>query len=295
MDYQQICIDSALAGGNAVELVKSVETIRKKDSLQHHSIVTNADHDSQKAILEIIHSNDPDSLFMTEEHVPELLHGRMMVKNTLDRLKDSGVYIIDELDGTSSRRIGHYEWSISVGYVKNLVNLSAAIYAPDVYGGALFYASKGRGGFIRTGIKTGKTIDTKMQVQKNSLEDSYLIFGVDCNLPRYPIHNKLMHMLAEKARTTNSNGSCALPLGLVAAGRADALIQPPQSPWDYAAGKLLVEEAGGKVIFYEIQDGKIIPIERLEPRHYNPEIKAVGFVAANPSLAKEIMDYLVKI
>lgn len=293
VNYLNVCIDSALAGGNAVELTKSGETLRKKDSLGHHAIVTNYDHNSQKAILEIILSNDPASLFMTEEHVPELLHGRMIALDNLDKLSDSGVYVIDELDGTSSRRIGHYEWSISVGFVKNLINFAGAVYAPEVLGGALFYASKGNRGFVKTGLKTEITTETPMQVSQNSLEDSYLIFGVDCFLTRYPIHNKLVNILADKSRTSNSNGSCALPLGLVAAGKADALIQPPQSPWDYAAGKLLVEEAGGKVIFYEMQDGKINPIERLEARHYNPNIKAVGLVAANPFLAEQIMDICI--
>lgn len=289
-DYLQVCMDSALAGGRAVELTKSAETLRKKDSLGHHAIVTNYDHNSQKAILEVILSNDPTSLFMTEEHVPELLQGRMITQDSLDKLKDSGVYVIDELDGTSSRRIGHYEWSISTGFVKNMINTAGAVYAPDVHGGALFYASKGDGGFVRTPEKK-----EKLQVSQNSLEDSYLIFGVDCFLTRYPIHNKLVNVLADKARTLNSNGSCALPLGLVAAGKADALIQPPQSPWDYNAGKLLIEESGGRVLFYELKDGKINPIERLEAKHYNPNIKAVGLVAANPNLAEQIMDTLVSI
>lgn len=93
----------------------------------------------------------------------------------------------------------------------------------------------------------------------------------------------------------NSNGSCALPLGLVAAGRADALIQPLQCPWDWAAGKLLVEEAGGSIVFYEFDNNKIKPLDKLELRHYNPEKRAVGFIAGNEKIVREITDLLLQI
>jgi fructose-1,6-bisphosphatase/inositol monophosphatase family enzyme len=295
MDHLKLCIESALAGGEAVVATKSRETQAKNDPLGHHAIVTPADYNSQKAILETILANDTQSLFMTEEHVPELLQRRTITRDNLARLKDTGVYIIDELDGTSSRSIGHYEWSVSVGFVKKLESIAGAVLSPEIFGGALFFASKGEGGFMRTGLKTEFTKESPMKVQNNSLDESYLICGVDCNLTRYPIHNQLIHLLADKSRTLNLNGSCALPLGLVAAGCADALIQPPQSPWDYAAGRLLVEEAGGRVIFYEMQNGRINPIETLSPIHYNPNTKEVGFVAANPHLAEQIMDILVSI
>jgi myo-inositol-1(or 4)-monophosphatase len=289
-DYLFTCIRSALAGGRAVQATRTEQSAVKPESFGHHAIVTNADFNSQRAILKTITYSNPEALFMTEEHVPELLKGKTITSGNLQRLQYSKVYIIDELDGTSSRRIGHYEWSISVGYLENLVHVAGAVFAPEVFGGALFYASKEKGAFMKT--KRGLE---KLNVSQNTLRDSYLIFGVDCFLTRYPVHNRLVHILADETRTINSNGSCALPLGLVAAGKADALIQPPQSPWDYAAGKLLVEESGGRIIFYETKNGKITPLEKLEIRHYNPDERAVGFIAANPSLAEQIMDNLLRI
>jgi fructose-1,6-bisphosphatase/inositol monophosphatase family enzyme len=109
-----------------------------------------------------------------------------------------------------------------------------------------------------------------------------------------------MTKLGDKSRTTNMNGSCALGLGLVAAGHADALIQPLQSPWDWAAGKLLVEEAGGKIIFYEMEKTgkeytKIVSMDNIKPRHYNPDERTLGFVAANENLAEQIMKMLLEL
>ena len=104
----------------------------------------------------------------------------------------------------------------------------------------------------------------------------------------------MVTQLGDRVRTSNSNGSCALPLGLVACGKADALVQPLQSPWDWAAGKVFIEEAGGKMIFYEMDErGGIRPVDRLEPRHYNPEERTVGFVAASERNAYDILDMLL--
>jgi myo-inositol-1(or 4)-monophosphatase len=152
--------------------------------------------------------------------------------------------MIDELDGSSSFQVGHYEWSVSVSFVRELEFLAGAVYAPKILNGTLFYASRGRGAFERSG-KRGK----RLKVGESKLKDAYIVFGVDCFLEKYPIYNRLLKKLGNPARTTNGVGSCALGLGLVAAGRIDALIQPPQSPWDYSAGKVLVEEAGGRFFF----------------------------------------------
>ena len=126
----------------------------------------------------------------------------------------------------------------------------------------LFFTSRGNGAFLeqngrKQGIEVGKC---------DNMKDAYGIFGPDCTLAKYPVHNRLMSRLGDIARTTNMNGSCALALGLVAAGRADALIQPLQSPWDWAAGKVLVEEAGGTVTRF---DGTHWSVENCENLVYS--------------------------
>ena len=295
MENLDIVKNAALAGGYAVRDYRPTDTEVKEDpDVGRHAIVTSADYKSQAAILKEIRGHyeaKTAPFFMTEEHVEdEWFRDRLIRENNLGEILSSEVYIIDELDGSSSKRIGHYEWSVSVGLIDKLEHTTAAVFAPDVFGGALFYASKENGSFMR-GVG-GR--DERTKVSDIDLENSYLIVGVDSFLSKYPIHNKLLPVLGDRARTMNSNGSCALPLGLVAAGRADALIQPPNCPWDWAAGKLLVEEAGGVVMFYELKDGKIKFIEKLEARHYNPNKRTVGFIAANKGLAERIRDLFLK-
>lgn len=106
-----ICKASALAGGIAVASYKPKEARGKDDKyVGHHAIVSSADFKSQSAILKEIRKYDPAALFMTEEHVKQSqFKDRLVTKDSLDRMLSSRVYIIDELDGSSSKKIGHYE------------------------------------------------------------------------------------------------------------------------------------------------------------------------------------------
>ncbi len=289
MNDLELCIGAAIKGGNSISNYKPLKERIKKDSyVGHHAIVSSADYKSQRAILSVL-KQDRNALFMTEEHVKDKYFRDRLVRSDLDCLRDSRVYIIDELDGSSSFKIGHYEWSISVGLMENLEHKVGAVSAPHIRNGTLFYAARGDGAFIK---ENGK--DKRLKILKRGLGDSYIIFGVDCFLKKYPLHNKFLHELADLCRTSNSNGSCALPLGLVAAGKADALIQPLQCPWDWAAGKLIVEEAGGEMIFYELEGKKVKILEKLEPKHYAPTKRAVGFIAAHKDLAEIIAEKLIK-
>ncbi|MDD5193714.1 MAG: hypothetical protein PHF67_03960 [Candidatus Nanoarchaeia archaeon] len=290
VNYLKICIDAALAGGEAISNTtqKKVET-KDEPNVGYHAIVGRADFRSQRAILRKIQGLDQKSYFLTEEFPPRNLRNRSLDGEDLQKLADSGCYVIDELDGSSSFHTGHYEWSVSVGFVHSLEFLAGAVYAPKVLNDALFYASRGKGAFLESGNKR-----KRLRVSQSRLEDSYIAFGPDCFLKKYPKHNWLLTRLGDVARTTNGIGSCALGLGLVASGKIDALIQPLQSPWDYSAGKVLVEEAGGKVLFYQIKDGKITFVRNLKSSHFDPVIRQLGLIAANDSLARKIKRIIVE-
>lgn len=293
----ELCKEAAYAGGKSITnyFNKQKENIKETDIVGHHAIVSEADYKSQRSILKILNKRDKDAFFLTEEIVQDKkLKNRIITLEKLNKLENSKAYIIDELDGSSSYKAGHYEWSISVGYVNELEHLSGAVYAPRIGEGLLFSASRGECAFLRENNKRPK----RKRVTNHSLadKDAYIIFGVDCFLSIYPKHNKLVTIVADKARTSNSNGSCALSLGLVGAGIVDALVQPLQCPWDWAAGKVIVEEARGKMLFYEIdKNGRVIPIDKLEIKHYNPLERKVGFIAGNDKITQEIMDILLQI
>ncbi|MBE3562716.1 MAG: inositol monophosphatase [Hydrogenibacillus schlegelii] len=85
--------------------------------------------------------------------------------------------------------------------------------------------------------------------------------------------------LAERSRGLRSLGAAALEAAYVAAGRLDAFLSLTLSPWDFAAAKLIVEEAGGTVVDFA---GRPVGLKR-------PEL---GFLAAHPSLVGPILEVL---
>ena len=310
------CIEAAMAGGLVLKerLIGGMKARTKGDrDVGFHAIVTPADFISQETILSVLRKEDPNAYFITEEQVksPRFIQ-RLVRPSNLELVRRNGVYIIDELDGSSTYEKGHHEWSISVGYVdRKLVHTAGAIFAPDIRGGTLFFASRGNGSFFaemeRTMIIDSSRnsdepkIDFRWNVRKaevskvSSIKNAYVIVGPDNFLSKYKVHSEALKILGDNTRTMNGTGSCALSLGLVAAGKAEAVVQPVQSPWDWAAGKALVEEAGGVFRFYEMLDGKIIPITNLRLEHYNPDKKAVGFVAGNKAITDWIMDRFLEI
>jgi fructose-1,6-bisphosphatase/inositol monophosphatase family enzyme len=307
IEFRDTAAESVLAGAAAADAElrsKSRSVAQEKGDLDvgHHAIVTSADLASQSAVLSVLARREQNSLFLTEEIVKaeSPYRPRMLTLETLSLLQKVSAYVIDELDGTSSAYGGHYEWSVSNGVVVRLQSVAGAVYAPCINGGELFFAARGNGAFSRKGIAYSKTEPAvRLEVQNpDALKNAYVVLGPDCYLDRYPAHQKLLLELGNKCRTTNSIGSAAVGLGLVAAGRIHALIQPLHSPWDWAAGWSIVEEAGGKVIFFEMPSGgdntRIVGARVDTPRaeHYHPTQRQLGFVAAAPAFAEELWERL---
>lgn len=288
-----ICTDAAMAGGLAIRDMPRNVQLQSRDysDVGHHSAVGDADNKSQEAILEVVMKRDPGAFFITGDRVENYNSWEHLLRcDNLALLRDNGAYIIDPLDGTNSHNRGHYEWSISVGFVDSKLQHSAGvIFAPEIKGGTLFYASVEAGSFVAS---DGKPVKVEVAKTKN-LNEAYVVVGIDCFLPKYPVHNRALPKIGDKVRITNATGSCALALGLVAAGSIDALVQSPQSVWDWAAGKTIVEQAGGKFIFYEMERGRIFPISELALKHYYPSERMVGFVAGN-DIAEQVMDTLLR-
>jgi myo-inositol-1(or 4)-monophosphatase len=285
----QACTDAALAGARAARRAGPADLATKDDPvLGHHAVVSAADYRSQKAILGVLGRTLPDVPVICEETA----EGTPAPSGAgLRRLATQRRFVVDELDGSASFVCGHHEWSVSVACVDGLAHTAAAVCAPDIGGGLLFHAVRGGGAFLRK----GRGAPVRLRVAKRPMPAAYVLTGPDTLLHRYPAHNRFATAIASECRTLNVVGSCALALGLVAAGTASLLVQPPQSVWDWAAGRLLVEEAGGVVLFYEMEGRRIVPVRRLQARHYDPRRRVVGLVAGERGLAREALERLAAV
>lgn len=270
--------------------------IKKGDAnLAHHAIVTAADRDAQKAIFKKLHAQFPNAFFIMEEKIDKY-NAKVITNESLSQILENGslTFGIDPLDGTSQFKNKLYEWSISVGVMKNGKHTGGAIISRGVLNGITVIGEKTKGVYCieESDLVTFEKKISEIRVSNREPKNSMVYIGVD---PFFmPAYNRFKNKAGKVCRTMNSVGSCALGLALVAAGRVDALVQPVQSCWDWFAGYPLVEEAGGKFLFYHYRNGKPVIMEKPDIASYDLVERNTAFIAGNPKLVNLLWELLEK-
>lgn len=167
----------------------------------------------------------PEAVFIGEEGEQEAF-------------SEKGIYfIVDPIDGTTNFIKDYHMSCISVALIVDGEAEIGVIYNP--YLDELYWAEKGYGAFCN---------DKKLSVSKQPLSNGIVLFGTS---PYHEDLNKQSFDMAfeyfREALDIRRSGSAALDLCAIAAGRAELYFELLISPWDYAAGYLLVKEAGGSV------------------------------------------------
>ena len=147
-------------------------------------------------------------------------------------------WIIDPLDGTTNFLHGFPQFAVSIALAHRGVITQAVIYDP--MNNDLFTATRGRGAYLN---ETRLRVSRRTQL-RTSLIGTGFPFREMTHLDEYM--NMLRDMLKNTAGVRRA-GAASLDLAYVAAGRLDAFWEFGLSPWDIAAGVLLVTEAGGLV------------------------------------------------
>jgi myo-inositol-1(or 4)-monophosphatase len=215
--------------------------------------VTEADHASEQAIIDIIQKTYPDHFILTEES------GEI-------RTDSEYKWIIDPIDGTINFSNGIPICCVSIGVEKDGEIILGAVYNPLM--NEMFFAEKGMGATLN-----GKKISVS---SKTSISNSCLVTGFPytyLDTPNGPL--QVFEKLIRRGIPVRRLGSAALDLCWTAAGRFDGFYEHKLQAWDSAAGFLIVEEAGGTVTGFE---GK-----RYSP--YQP-----GIVATNGKIHTELLD-----
>ncbi len=146
-------------------------------------------------------------------------------------------FIVDPIDGTMNFIKDFHASSISVGLVVDGRAEIGVIYNP--YLDEMFCAERGKGAFCN-----GRQI----HVSSEPLESGLVIFGTSpYNVELAEKSFKLAYSYFQAAADVRRTGSAAIDLCFIAAGRAELFFEFSLSPWDFAAGSLIVEEAGGVV------------------------------------------------
>ena len=146
-------------------------------------------------------------------------------------------FIVDPIDGTTNFIKDYRASCISVGLVVDGTAELGVIYNP--YSDEMFSAMRNDGAFCN-----GK----RLHVSSEPLENALIIFGTSPY--REDLTDRTFGLACayfKKAVDVRRSGSAALDMCSVAAGRAELFFELSLSPWDYAAGALIVKEAGGLV------------------------------------------------
>lgn len=195
----------------------------------HANFVTNYDKMVQEEIKGRLLKIFPDATFVGEED------------DVYASISKGYAFIVDPIDGTTNFMKDYQTSCISVGMTYCGKQIAGIVYQP--YLNEFFYAERGKGAF-----RNGRAI----HVSKASREEALVVFGTA------PYYEDLAKKSFDKAyevfrqvADVRRSGSAAIDLCNVACGRADMYFEYLLSPWDHAAGSLIVKEAGGSVTTME--------------------------------------------
>ncbi|MCG1020489.1 inositol monophosphatase family protein [Sutcliffiella horikoshii] len=189
-------------------------------------LVTNIDRETEQFFIERIRETYPEHQILGEEGFGD----------ELDKL-DGTVWIIDPIDGTMNFVHQQRNFAISVAVYEDGVGKIGLIY--DVVHDELYHAKLGEGAYLN---------DTKLpELEEVTVERAVIALNATWITENKRIDPTILAPLVKKVRGTRSYGSAALEMAYVATGRIDAYITLRLSPWDFAAGLILVNELGGKV------------------------------------------------
>ena len=195
---------------------------------RHNDFVTEVDKSAEQEIIEILHRAYPDHAILAEESGA-----------TAGTAGESEyTWIIDPLDGTTNFIHGFPQYAVSIGLRHKGVLVQGVVYDPT--NNELFTASRGRGAFLN---------ERRIRVSKRIRLNEALI-GTGFPFRDFEGLDEYLSMFRElTARTAGLRraGAAALDIAYVAAGRLDGFWEMGLSPWDMAAGALMVQEAGGLV------------------------------------------------
>lgn len=195
----------------------------------HANFVTTYDKKVQQELQEKLLQILPEAVFVGEE---EDIHAS---------IAEGYAFIVDPIDGTTNFIKNYHVSAISVGLARDGERYLGVVYNP--YLNEMFTAVKGQGACLN-----GEPI----HVSSEPLHNGIVLFGT---APYYEELSRKSFKMAydyfKKALDIRRSGSAALDLCSVAAGRAEVFFELRLSPWDFAAGSLIVEEAGGKVTTVE--------------------------------------------
>ncbi|MED1646595.1 inositol monophosphatase family protein [Brevibacillus agri] len=244
------------AGELSLKRMKEPFTVEYKTSAS--DLVTAVDKEVEKHVVNMILQRFPDHGILGEE--------RTFAE---DPAKYETLWVIDPIDGTTNFVHQQINFSVSIAIYHKGEGLVGVVYDPSR--DELFYAVKGEGAYLN---------DRPLRLDRAvSLEEALLCTSVFWNKRAEQMGiDLIVKKLAGKVRGMRLLGSAALEMAYVAAGRLDGYVSLSLNAWDFGAGRIIVEEAGGRVT---TMTGTPLPYDQKS-----------SVMACNPTFYEELQHYL---
>ncbi|WNC59754.1 inositol monophosphatase family protein [Thermosynechococcus sp. QS41] len=227
--YLEIATEAALAGGAVLQHYwGKLSEIEEKG--RSGDLVTVADRQSEAAVLDVIHRHCPDHAVLAEE-------------SGLSGLKDNPfLWAIDPLDGTTNYAHQYPFSAVSVALLVEGEPHIGVVYDP--FHRELFRAATGLGA---TRDRQPIQVSTTAELSHSLLVTGFAYDRRETEDNNYAEFCYLTHL----SQGVRRGGAAAIDLAYIACGRLDGYWERGLSPWDLAAGVVLVREAGGVVTAYD--------------------------------------------
>lgn len=225
---KETLINATEAGARVLQHYFTSKNLQVSNKEGINNLVTEADHASEKAIIETIKQQFPDHYILSEE---------------AGELASSSEYkwIIDPIDGTVNYAHGIPICCVSIAVEHNGSMVLGAVFNPFLK--EFFFAEKGAGTTLNGELIQ---VSSETEVCRACLVTGFPYTYLD--MPNGPL--EVFSRFIRKGVPVRRLGSAAMDLCWVAAGRFDGFYEHKLQAWDSAAGFLIVEEAGGKVTDY---------------------------------------------
>jgi len=194
------------------------------------NLVTAADLASERFIIEKIRTFYPKHAILAEESGAAIANSESVWK-----------WIIDPLDGTTNYAHGYPCFCVTIALEHAEQIVVAATFDPTRE--EMFAAERGQGASLN-----GRKIRVS---ETERLQEALLVTGYPYDATRRENFTRHFSKFIAKARGLRRDGSAAIDMAYVACGRFDGFWEEGLNAWDVAAGLLLIEEAGGRVSYYD--------------------------------------------
>lgn len=252
---KETLINATEAGAQVLKHYFASKNLQISNKEGINNLVTEADHASEKAIMDSIRETCGDHCILSEES------DEVIMDSTYK-------WIIDPIDGTVNYAHGIPICCVSIGLEYEGKMILGAVYNPFIK--EFYLAERGKGATLN-GEKISVSRET--DVSKACLVTGFPYTYLDMENGPLQVFERFIRAGVPVRRL----GSAAMDLCWVAAGRFDGFYEHKLQAWDSAAGYLIVEEAGGKVTDFKGDEYSV----------YQPQI-----LATNGTIHNEMLEWV---